>query len=615
VKAVLSWHSLECLLLKDLDLSCLLSLEEMARKSGDHIVCDSEDEVREIVQQFCTKPVCGAHITQARSCLAWLEESDNFLRQIRAAHLLLVFLVWDWVQRSVMESEDNSPLGRLRLTLYDLWKKHTVHVELDANDFFDGLLPGKTVCKLTLTPWANRFPDRYEFHTYAIQVLASWSGFDSAQLQIKAWYVRAILKSSLGLDGFYLDPVVAAGSNIAGHVLGVGRRCRIRKQQIDDWVENKLEAHPICDPESEHSAIAARITGYLRPRYGLDDGLVKRVERALAPFAIPSNLANVPSLPPLPPKVSSSSSVSVPRPEQFHKLAMMINGLYPFLDPAFVCPDESQTILTIGCNREQVLHNRFLLHVASSTDKLLPFRNSADSRMRILKPGGPFSPENVRTKEGFFSALVYRGITHNTLFLQENKTLFTSLDDWYDTCQPHHVSGQKQGYFCNRSAYGKTPIRDRTVENVVAYWKEAQDFEWLTNEDKIDPWDLYMRFKKIFGFGPLISYLLVVDYAECGMTKPLTMAHVTSFICDIDKGGMRGLTTLGYDVDKKSPAKVTKALQSLQTALNTVIPWDKRKAMDFGLVFMEHALCKLLRLDFAEFKEWKDCATKTTLSY
>jgi hypothetical protein len=48
--------------------------------------------------------------------------------------------------------------------------------------------------------------------------------------------------------------------------------------------------------------------------------------------------------------------------------------------------------------KETALHNAFLAHVFGNSDKLLPFRNFAASRRRVLLPGGPYSPECVRTK-------------------------------------------------------------------------------------------------------------------------------------------------------------------------------------------------------------------------
>jgi hypothetical protein len=101
-----------------------------------------------------------------------------------------------------------------------------------------------------------------------------------------------------------------------------------------------------------------------------------------------------------------------------------------------------------------------------------------------------------------------------------------------------------------------------------------------------------------------------MDYAEEGMTKKVTVDHAARFICAIDGGGMAGLKALGYKVDKTNQEEVVKALLSLEASLIETIPEDKRRGMEFGLGFMEHALCKLKRLDVKEFHNWRDSLSK-----
>jgi hypothetical protein len=302
-----------------------------------------------------------------------------------------------------------------------------------------------------------------------------------------------------------------------------------------------------------------------------------------------------------------SHKLSASPEKAFKRLCTMIRGLYPMLDPAFVCPTLLETRLSSGMNREVTLHKRFLRHVYLHSDKLLPFRNLAASRKKILQPGGPYSQEHVATKEGFFSALIYRGVTHNTQFLQDTKTLFCSLDDWKTVYEQGLAQGKDKTYFCVTTAYG-SPAKGRQVENVAKYWAAVQDREytsWLTAADKIDPHKLYSILLRLPAFGSLTAFQLTMDYAECGMTKKLTPESMAKFLCMVDKGGMEGLRILGYQVDRKNPASVSQALHTLQKALVEQIPDSKRVRMGFGPVFMEHTLCKVKRLSIKEFFEWE----------
>jgi hypothetical protein len=294
----------------------------------------------------------------------------------------------------------------------------------------------------------------------------------------------------------------------------------------------------------------------------------------------------------------------------------MIKGLDPFLSPAFACPPESK--LEAGKTKEAVYHCKFLRSVSASSDRLLPFRNLAISRKRILQSGGPYAPEHIGTKEGFFSTLIYRGVTHNTPFLQEQKTFYTSLDDWKATCDPLRKAGKEKEYFCNLSAYGQ-PIRAREVDNVLGYWEALQDernTSWLTAEKKIDPYDLFCLIKRFRGFGPLTAFQLTMDYAEGGKTRELTIDHMARFICMVNAGGLKGLQLIGHQVSKEDQAGVANALVAFQKRFTMVIPERKREEMGFGLVMMEHALCKLCRMAaFPSFHAWSKIATASTLPY
>ncbi|KAF6751574.1 hypothetical protein DFP72DRAFT_850693 [Ephemerocybe angulata] len=104
-----------------------------------------------------------------------------------------------------------------------------------------------------------------------------------------------------------------------------------------------------------------------------------------------------------------------------------IERLYPLLDAPSIEPIKPpRSVPTI----EQKLY-AYLKMVFDNTSKKLPFRDFAASRRTILQPNGPYSPIHLHTWEGFFSALVYRAITHNSEYLiQHQEIVFEGVEDY-----------------------------------------------------------------------------------------------------------------------------------------------------------------------------------------
>lgn len=245
--------------------------------------------------------------------------------------------------------------------------------------------------------------------------------------------------------------------------------------------------------------------------------------------------------------------------------------------------------------------------VQESSDKKLPFRDAATSRYRILNSNGPFSPSNISTRSGLFSAIIYRGITHNTPFLLEQPTLFEDLDAWntlYNVLSPLHKDDEK--YFCDKSAYGQA-IAARVVANAEGFWKATGDpkfSSWLFSSATIDFMDLYNIFMTLRSFGSLIAYQLAVDYATAGKATTPSLEDMGYIIWKIRAGGLKGLRRLGWVVrDAKS---ATNAFKNVYHALKYHIPPNMQQKMGFSVFTVEHALCKLSRLDTKGNKEALD---------
>lgn len=283
---------------------------------------------------------------------------------------------------------------------------------------------------------------------------------------------------------------------------------------------------------------------------------------------------------------------------RFHRSIAL---LYPFLDMHpldIVIPPQSRS-LEIVKERHIALYRQ---HVQMSSDKKLPFRDAAASRYRILHSDGPFSPENISSCAGLFSAIVYRGITHNTQFLLEQPTLFKDLKAWdnlYNALLPYHPDNR---YFCNRSAYGQA-IASRKVDNAKLFWDASGDPKvnsWLNSPAPIDFLDLYHIFQSLYSFGTLVAYQLAVDYATAGKATIPDFSEMGEVLCKIKAGGLKGLRKLGWkcaDVEGTS-----EAFKNVYLALKHYIPLEMQEKMGFSVFTVEHALCKLSRLDIVENK-------------
>ncbi|KAA1479995.1 hypothetical protein DENSPDRAFT_789805, partial [Dentipellis sp. KUC8613] len=203
--------------------------------------------------------------------------------------------------------------------------------------------------------------------------------------------------------------------------------------------------------------------------------------------------------------------------------------------------------------------------MARDLDRYLPFRENGPSVLAIRRAGGPFSPEHIRTKAGFFSALVFRGVTFSTEFAIQHRTLFHDLNDWNVYIQSvidNSPSSLPATYFCKKHAYGSTT--DRSVDHVQKYWEVAEE-HWETMvglDGKANSFkafrDEIVKGKNAHGnslyhaFGPLTGYLLTADYAEAGLIQIPTKEEMGDLIVDIGAGAVSALEEMGLVRKKPS---------------------------------------------------------------
>lgn len=112
--------------------------------------------------------------------------------------------------------------------------------------------------------------------------------------------------------------------------------------------------------------------------------------------------------------------------------------------------------------------------------------------------------------------------------------------------------------------------------------------------------DLYKIFRSLHSFGTLIGYQLAVDYATAGKATIPDFREMGVIISKIKAGGLKGLRRLGWPCTNHQ--STSEAFQNVYLALKHHIPLEMQEKMGFGVFMVEHALCKLSRLDIVDHR-------------
>ncbi|KAF6759706.1 hypothetical protein DFP72DRAFT_806004 [Ephemerocybe angulata] len=290
--------------------------------------------------------------------------------------------------------------------------------------------------------------------------------------------------------------------------------------------------------------------------------------------------------------------------EEMNMFFDQIQRLYVILDSPAIAPVKPpRTALAL---EKRIF--KFQELVFNNTDKKLPFRDKAISRRTVLQSGGPFSAANLRTRAGFFSVLVHRAITHQSDFLTiHGERMFSSLRDFKTRLAKY--KGKEPTFFCTGSAYGAWTALKTT--NSDQFWEASgkpAHTDWLLGSCKTTFESLVSKLSHSNEFpsiGPLIAYLIAADYAIAGvidMPDDFTMGRL---IFRIGKGGLKGLTALGFKVSTED--ETADAFHALYDIVCKRISVERRAQMDFNVFVLEHMLCKFKRLSIKAYTDILEC--------
>lgn len=239
-------------------------------------------------------------------------------------------------------------------------------------------------------------------------------------------------------------------------------------------------------------------------------------------------------------------------------------------------------------------------------DFRFPFRERAPSRCRFRGVGGPYEEEVVKTTEGIFSAVVYRGITYNTDFSMHphSPMVFQDIADWNSRVKAHkdqHPGCEEdKHYFCKPNAYGQS-IVGRGVEKANLYWDEAKRLNWPQNftaaKGRMTFKECFLMFRTAHftSMGNLCMFLLVGDLHYAGVCDAPTAQDVASFILaqgPNKSGSYKGLVELGLVGDGASRLQVEQALLAVESHIKAAFTEEEIQIMGLDLICVEHLLCK-----------------------
>ncbi|KAI0037628.1 hypothetical protein FA95DRAFT_1473767, partial [Auriscalpium vulgare] len=196
--------------------------------------------------------------------------------------------------------------------------------------------------------------------------------------------------------------------------------------------------------------------------------------------------------------------------------------------------------------------------VSTNLDRYLPFREKAPSVKRARTSQGPYAPEHLRTREGFFSALVFRTLVYGARYMFDHPFFFNNPT----TLVQHNSSMTKpdgkplpKSYFVDNSIYGSRT--SRTIADVERLWDAtAQDipFNFTTagTENHRHPFTAFYEKakrkepKRVYPqCGDLIGYLLTADYVYVGVVAMPSVPEMGALIHTIAKGALFGLGVMG----------------------------------------------------------------------
>jgi hypothetical protein len=250
--------------------------------------------------------------------------------------------------------------------------------------------------------------------------------------------------------------------------------------------------------------------------------------------------------------------------------------------------------------------------VLTDLDFYLPFRQHAPSlknaRSEIYADIDSFPGEDGA---GLFNVLAFRGVFFGSPFAQSDRyQWFSTFADWErfqaegsEVAKKYGKDGEEEKYYVKRSCYGQSQ-KDRSTKLLPIYWDQrllwSEKFDKLSEPSvtEVHKW-LASSFPNI---GHLSALLICGDLIEASILPMPTAPEWGGLIYTLDMGAKSAMEMLGLISKKASRVEVTEAFMSLDLSLQQELEEEERLAMNYNVIMLEHALCKIKRLTMRGIK-------------
>lgn len=243
--------------------------------------------------------------------------------------------------------------------------------------------------------------------------------------------------------------------------------------------------------------------------------------------------------------------------------------------------------------------------IINDSDKLQPFREHALSRTIVRDHHqSPFSPPELRTRRGFFNALMFRGVTCGAPILtQEQMVHFENADQFM---QDRSIHGWTAEFCCNRPALR---LFDRYTKTVQGLWTASWGWKsFLASHPTPGFLDLFhfIRFPRphigmprIPGFSSdRICYLLAADYAYAGLVPRPTARDMAHVIHCLQGAGLNGLQLLKLvPLHECQIFHCFHAIEKLIDMTSVSLTEAVVTSTKFDLIALENSLCTLVAME------------------
>src|SRR5882762_3992735 len=434
--------------------------------------------------------------------------------------------------------------------------------------------------------------------THSPSSLATLKSPSIAQSTLLRFFVESLGEESLLLaDTYYIF------KNFMGVVLKA-RSCRKVNATVFSHFMEDIHHHPIFDKMSNHYS-TLQVIGKVYGQYMNHKADHNNVGSGQPEVSLPV-VRHIAS------PIENTVALGTTLGKMQEALWFITNAI-----PLVHMPTHRRSVNLAHATEMEGVSCKIMRQMSTNLDRYLPFREKAPSVRCIRQAGGPFDPENLQTLPGFFSALLFHAVTFSTPFLFSHAPLLQSLDAWDESMSRIKVmvaeASTDRRHFCDPNVYG-TATRC-SVDIVPSLWSAAEG-KWmlLSDNNKIGFHKFYHWLAKdmsdnsgngqktFLQFGPLIAYLLTVDYSYTAVVSSPSLDDMANAIAHINAGGIKGLEALGILPDTCNMkldariAAVKPAFEMFYDFLDKALTAEQKGIIGFDYIMVEHTLCKIARL-------------------